>query len=460
MKQTKRKIILLLFIVNCSLQIAVAQPTQEWVARYESPTGSSAIPNKMCLDKVGNCYVFGEYFDITNNVILIKYNTSGDTLWTRKFQNSVNSLPKGVISDSIGNSYITFLNGPDFGPYNIVTIKFNPQRVQQWLKIYDSGGNDQPTDIIMDRYNNVYVAGVSGDESLVIKYNPIGDTIWTRKYTESGFRFPVTSIDIDTKNNVHIGGLKGNISNGTQNFYVIKYDSNGVFKWLNYHSTNGVEVLNKIKVDNNFNLYATGRSINGKLLTVKYDSTGSQQWMVIYEGPGPAGGSATDMGIDNFGNIIITGYSNAIGTGTYDYVTVKYNTFGDSLWVKRYNGNQNNNDEAYSLVLDNLNNTYITGRSRSTGETWNYATVKYDENGNEKWVAIYNGPAGNGEDIAYKINIDQNYNVFITGISDRGSFNYDYATIKYSQTVGILPISETAPLQYSLSQNYPNPFNP
>ncbi|NOS86024.1 MAG: T9SS type A sorting domain-containing protein, partial [Ignavibacteria bacterium] len=56
--------------------------------------------------------------------------------------------------------------------------------------------------------------------------------------------------------------------------------------------------------------------------------------------------------------------------------------------------------------------------------------------------------------------IDQNYNVFITGISDRGSFNYDYATIKYSQTVGILPISETAPLQYSLSQNYPNPFNP
>lgn len=182
--------------------------------------------------------------------------------------------------------------------------------------------------------------------------------------------------------------------------------------------------------------------------------------MVFYDGPGPAGGSATDMGIDNQGNIIVTGYSNGIGTGTYDYVTIKYNTFGDSLWVKRYNGNQNNNDEAYSLALDNLNNTYVTGRSRSIGETWNYATVKYDENGNEKWVAIYNGPPGNGEDIANSVKIDRNYNVYVTGISDRGSFNYDYVTIKYSQTVGINPISNDIPIDFKLEQNYPNPFNP
>lgn len=244
MKLNTRNIFLLLFIALCSLQIAKAQPTQEWVARYISPTGTSAIPNKMCLDKVGNCYIFGEYLDITNNVILIKYNSTGDTLWTRKYQNGFNSLPKGVIADSIGNSYITFLNGPDFGPYDIVTIKFNPQGVQIWKKIYDSGGNDQPTDIVMDRYNNVYVAGVSGDESLVLKYNPIGDTLWIRKYTESGFRFPVTTIDIDNRNNVYIGGSKGNISNGTQNFYVIKYNSNGTFKWYNYHSNNGIEILN------------------------------------------------------------------------------------------------------------------------------------------------------------------------------------------------------------------------
>ncbi len=200
-------------------------------------------------------------------------------------------------------------------------MKFNSNGIQQWIKTYDTGGSDEPSAILIDKSGNICISGFGDNESLVLKYNSNGDTLWTRKYIETGFRFPARTMDIDTKNNVYIGGGKVNISNGTQNYFVIKYDSNGVYKWLNYHSANGVEVLNKIKVDNNFNLYATGRSINGKLLTVKYDSTGSQQWMVIYEGPGPAGGSATDMGIDNFGNIIITGYSNGIYTGLTKLVT-------------------------------------------------------------------------------------------------------------------------------------------
>lgn len=457
MKQTTRKIILLLFIVNCSLQIAVAQPTQEWVARYESPTGSSAIPNKMCLDKVGNCYIFGEYFDITNNVILIKYNASGDTLWTRKFQNGVNSLPKGVISDSIGNSYITFLNGPDFGPYNIVTIKFNPQGVQQWLKIYDSGGNDQPTDIIMDRYNNIYVAGLTGDESLVIKYNPIGDTLWIRKYTEAGFRFPVTSIDIDTKNNVYIGGLKGNISNGTQNYFAMKYDSTGFFKWVTSYNLNVLAVLNKVKVDLNFNVFITGQNLNGRILTIKYDSNGVEQWQRVFSSPVTGGDRATDMGIDNFGNIILTGYGSGVGAGNFDYVIIKYNTSGDSLWVKRFNGAANDNDEAYSLALDDSNNIYVTGRSISAGVSWDYLTIKYSSLGAQLWTVSYNN---NANDIAFKVAVDKNNNVFVTGISDRGGIIYDYVTVKYTQPVGIIPISITTPEKYRLYQNYPNPFNP
>jgi len=49
----------LLIITHSSLFIAYAQPTQEWVARYVRPSGSSAIANQMALDKLGNCYIFG-----------------------------------------------------------------------------------------------------------------------------------------------------------------------------------------------------------------------------------------------------------------------------------------------------------------------------------------------------------------------------------------------------------------
>lgn len=140
----ERSVCVLIYVLLFSIYVNAQQPTEEWVARYQSPTGISGLANKMTLDKVGNCYVFGEYLNITNQVLLIKYNSVGDTLWVKRIQSSVNDIPYGVIADSIGNSWITFSSGLDFGPYDIVTIKYNPQGVQQWLKVYNSGLNDEP----------------------------------------------------------------------------------------------------------------------------------------------------------------------------------------------------------------------------------------------------------------------------------------------------------------------------
>lgn len=311
----------------------------------------------------------------------------------------------------------------------------------------------------MDKQGNVYIAGFTGNESLIIKYSSIGDTVWTRKYTESNYRFPSISISMDSQENIIIGGNKIHTSNGSQIYFTIKYDSNAVFQWVNTASISPLSSLAKVGTDLNGNIIVTGRS-SSKFLTVKYNPLGIEQWQRIYEGPGTGGDAAYDMKIDNGGNAIITGASSGIGTGSYDYVTIKYNTNGDSLWVNRYNGTANNNDEAYSLDLDDSDNVYITGRSRNNGVTWDYVTIKYYSNGNQSWVAIYNNALANSEDIAYYIAVDKNSNVFVTGMSDRGGVIFDYVTIKYTQPVGIINISINTPDQYFLCQNYPNPFNP
>ena len=136
----------------------------------------------------------------------------------------------------------------------------------------------------------------------------------------------------------------------------------------------------------------------------------------FYNGPG--GEFFFDIGIDNQDNIIIAGASNN------DYVTIKYNQLnGDSIWVRRYNGTANDNDEVYSLDLDGMNNIYVTGRSQNAGVSWDYATLKYTSSGVRQWVAIYNGPAGNGNDIADEIKVDRFNNIYVTGKSDRGGFS-------------------------------------
>ena len=58
------------------------------------------------------------------------------------------------------------------------------------------------------------------------------------------------------------------------------------------------------------------------------------------------------------------------------------------------------------------------------------------------------------------IAIDNIGNVYVTGPSPGNGTDWDYATIKYSQSTGINQISSEIPEQFSLSQNYPNPFNP
>ena len=127
-----------------------------------------------------------------------------------------------------------------------------------------------------------------------------------------------------------------------------------------------------------------------------------------------------------------------------DYTTIKYNSAGQEQWVASYDGPGDADDYATAIVTDGSGNAYVTGASVGIGTGYDYTTVKYDTTGQEQWAARYNGPA-NFDDQTNAIAIDDSGNVYVTGLVTDQDTDFDYATIKYMQSVSPTPTPTGTP---------------
>jgi hypothetical protein len=182
----------------------------------------------------------------------------------------------------------------------------------------------------------------------------------------------------------------------------------------------------------NGNVYVTGASWGGRTLsdyaTVAYSSTGTRLWVKRYNDPRNANDYARSVAVSRAGKVFVAGGSAGAGTNR-DYATVAYSAAGTRLWVKRYNGPGNGTDDASSLAAPGNGVVYVTGSSGGTRQ--DYATIAYDAfTGGQLWVRRYNGP-GNGNDEASSL-AARSGRVFVTGRSEGISGTYDYVTIAYN----------------------------
>lgn len=155
------------------------------------------------------------------------------------------------------------------------------------------------------------------------------------------------------------------------------------------------------------------------------------QWQVRYTSSGSNVDRAEDMFVDAAGNVYVTGIGMG-SSGNFDFVTIKYDNNGNQLWLAQYNGPGNSLDEAHAITVDAAGNVYVTGWSHG-GATpgYDYATVKYNSAGTQQWAARYNNTT-NGTDEAWDVAVDNSGNVYVTGTSDGSGTNSAATTIKYN----------------------------
>ncbi|MBS4016002.1 MAG: SBBP repeat-containing protein [Candidatus Latescibacteria bacterium] len=452
--------------------LSYAQVDTAWVRRYNGPGNYDDYAYAIAVDDSGNVYVAGRSYASTTNYdyATIKYNSSGVQQWVQRYSGPGNNWDEAIAIavDGAGNVYVTGWSYSTTTNYDYATVKYNSAGVEQWVQRYNGAGNgmDRANAMVLDGQGNVHVTGYSQGAGIdfnyaTIKYNSSGVLQWIAGYDGTANSDDhAYAITVDDSGYVYVTG--GSRNSGTWiDYTTVKYDADGGSIWIRSYNGpgNNEDRAHAIAVDGLGNVYVTGRSMMGMYhdyATIKYNRDGDTVWVRRYSGPGNYQDEALALALDGQGNVYVTGWSEA--TGTYDDIaTIKYDSAGVEQWVQRYNGPGNSNDRPSAIAVDSFGNIYITGYSVTSGNNYDYVTIKYNSAGVEQWVQRYNGP-GNNLDEATAIAVDNSGNVYVTGFSrsSGSSDSEDYATIKYVQTAGINELMGSGNGELRVSV-YPNP---
>ncbi len=318
--------------------------SRQWSTRYNnnSVNGTDEAFD-VAVDNSGNVYVTGtsDGASGTSAATTIKYNSSGVQQIARRYTGTggINACYAIYVNPTATLIYVTgYSYQGTSNDFNIVTIKYNNVITQRWAVQYNGPAS---------------------------------------KYDEA------RALAVDATGSVIVAGYSQTSTPGNYDYVAVKYDSLGAVKWSKtYNGTgNDYDRINAVKTDALNNVYVTGRSIGAgsnleDVVTIKYDKSGIQKWIARYNGPSNGYDEGKAIAIDANRNVYITGSSGTTGAGN-DYITLKYDSTGVQQWVTNYNGTGNNADLASAILLDNSGNVFITGASKGSSSLEDYQTIKY-----------------------------------------------------------------------------------
>ncbi len=371
-----------------------ASGTELWTVHYDGPGGDCDVASDVAIDPQGNVFVTGAVEDLPGSVTL-KYDSTGTLLWDVRRRARLNTeLGSTLAVDAAGNAYVassSWLQEEDC----LETVKYAPDGTELWVAQHHEGSGHANA-LVLGPEGTVYVAGTGyglPDYATLVTYDEDGHELWTTRSNDASAAY----LAVDPAGNAYISGF----GSGP----LIKYDPDGREVWRAPRAVGA----HGLALDPAGNVLVTGYTE-----TAKYDPDGHVVWSTCFlDGLEDAGSTA--LAIDPAGDIYVAGYS--WSERSYIQIIVKYDPDGEELWVAR-----GPEGVPRAVAIDDHGNVYVAGSS---------STVKYDAEGNEVWLAGFDGEAS-------AITLDSGGSVYVTGFTP-GIGGSDLLTVKYLQTPSIAP---------------------
>ncbi len=282
-----------------------------------SGSGGDDECRAMALDSSGNIYLTGFHY---NSMYLAKFNSSGDYQWHRTWSRYSNHADRayGIVIDSFDNIYIGGESYKSDWVADMVIIKYNSSGDEQWHEFWGGDENDRGYGLSIDTSDNLYLVGSSfsygagRQDMALVKYDINGQQLWNRTWGGTDDEYGL-AVALDSSNNIYITGATESYGAGDYDMALIKYDATGIFIWNKTYGEGGEEMARAIAIDSSENIYIGGRN-DCNIDIVKYDSSGSLllygTWNAEKFGETSCDNDEYCFGIeiDSNNNIFIAGY--------------------------------------------------------------------------------------------------------------------------------------------------------
>ncbi len=353
--------------------------------------------------------------------------------------------------DSSSDVYETpLLINKDNNSINVLGYE-NKNNVSNFFLIkYDTSGNklsdrsyidttvEYVQRVIVDNFGNLYTAGFfqNPDKIYLIKFDNRGNKVWNTNFLSGGIKGIDNGMNLvlDNAGYIFLTTEDSSKKAGINEVITSQYEINsGKENWTVRSNEYLQHQVTSMLQDNNRNTYLTGWIENGKginkdFLTIKYDSEGKIIWSNRYYGPAHSTDIPNAIAVDNDGNIYVTGESYGMNSNL-DFATIKYNSNGEEEWRVRYDGGSIDKSQAIAVNADGY--IYVSGSSIGEGSDYDFTTIKYNKFGQLQWIKRYND-LNNGKDSVVSMVIDNLGNIYVAGTSHSTNSLYTFAVIKYN----------------------------
>ncbi len=436
------------FVFLSSDSTVLADVSFSWVksmggVAYDSVTSIN-------FDAQGNMYITGSFqdtidldpgagvYNLTPNgsldVFVSKLDPSGNFLWGKSIGGTgvdyawtVNVHSSGVYVSGRFSDTVDFdpgvgtYNLTSNGGYDIYVLKLDQNGDFIWAKSVGGTVWDSPKDALIDSSGNIYLTGrLDGDtidfdpgpgvfnlpsagahDFYVLKLDQNGDFGFAKRLAGASTDIAL-SIALDNSGNIYTTGYFSGTadfdpgvgtynltSNGSEDIFISKLDTNGDFVWAKHTGGLLEDDGHAIHIDSLNNIYLTGyfqgttdldpgagthnlTALGPKdIFVLKLDSSGDFVWGKALSGTGTDTGEF--ISTDSLGNVYTLGnFQNTIdfdpGAGVYNLAgggafISKLNSNGDFVWAKKI-GASVSRGLPYNVI--NSNSIFIVGSFTST----------------------------------------------------------------------------------------------